>query len=394
MTFFKIIINYIIGFLTVEIEGFYIERVINECIHKGILIWKINRIRSVVINASVGANDIEKIKNIAEKNQCKIRVIKKKGLPFFISNHKNRRYIIIMAILLLIGIVILSKSIWNIEIISEEGINNEEIKQILYEEGLNVGKLKTSIDTEKIINKIRIDRKDISWVGIDIKGTNAIIRIVKAKEKPEIIDETNYCNIVAKKDGVITKITAQNGTSVVEEGTEVKKGDLLIAGWMEGKYTDKNYVNANGEVKAKVLYSQNEKVDKKEIKREQTGEKNKKMAIKINNFRINFYKTLSKFEIYDTIETIKKLRISSNFYLPIDIIQYTNYEIKEIEINHSYEEAKELGKATAEAKLNELITEGNIVNKITDVTEYPNYYSIVVKYEVIEDIGTKEKIDF
>ena len=64
-------------------------------------------------------------------------------------------------------------------------------------------------------------------------------------EKPEIIKQDEYCNIIADKDGQIVKITANNGTKIVKEGDIVKKGSIIIGGWMEGKYTGTRYVHAN-----------------------------------------------------------------------------------------------------------------------------------------------------
>ena len=58
---------------------------------------------------------------------------------------------------------------------------------------------KSQVNTEEIINKIRYKRNDISWIGINLDGTNAIVKIVKAKETPKLIDEKEYCNIVCKK---------------------------------------------------------------------------------------------------------------------------------------------------------------------------------------------------
>ena len=66
---------------------------------------------------------------------------------------------------------------------------------------------------------------------------------------------------------------------------------------------------------AKVWYSKKEKVYYKQNERKQTGNVEKKYSINIKNFAINFYKKLSKFEIYDTIETEKKFKIFSNLYL-------------------------------------------------------------------------------
>ena len=136
----------------------------------------------------------------------------------------------------------------------------KEILEIIKNEGVEVGKYKNKIDVQSLINKIRIAREDVAWVGMEIKGTNLIIEVVEADKKPDIIDESDFCNIVAIKDGIVTKVEAQNGTPVVKVGDMVKKGDILVQGWIEGKYTDNRYVHAEGEILAKVWYSEKEKV--------------------------------------------------------------------------------------------------------------------------------------
>ena len=390
---FKILINFLFGYLNIELEGYYIERFINTCISKNIFLWGIKRTKSTILFANIGAGDFKQAAKIAKKHGCRIKIKSKSGLPFIVKKYKKRKIFFILLFLVIIGIYTLSKFVWNIEITGNTKVDSNEILSALEEDGLKVGVLKSKVNTDEIINKIRYQREDIAWIGIELDGTNAIVKIVEADSKPEIIDENDYCNIIATKDAVIEKISAQNGTLMVKEGDTVKKGDVLIAGWMEGKYTGKNYVNANGEVKAKVTYSQSEKIEKKEIKREQTGKNENKYAIKFNNFKINFYKTLSKYEIYDTMYTNKKIKLFSNFYLPIEVIKYTNYEVTETEISYGKEEAKLEGQKRAEEKLNELI-EGEISKKDVNITEYETYYDVKVTYEVIEQIGTKEKIGF
>ena len=165
-------------------------------------------------------------------------------------------------------IIALSNFIWNIEITGTNKINKDEIMQILEETNFKVGTLKSKADTKEAINKIRLERDDVAWVGIDIKGTNAVVEIVEADEKPEIINEEEYCNLVASRDGIISKVNAANGTPLVKEGDVVKKGDILVAGWLEGKYTGTRYVHATGSVEARVWYSQKEKVPLKQIEKE------------------------------------------------------------------------------------------------------------------------------
>lgn len=290
-------------------------------------------------------------------------------------------------------LVILSRFVWNIEITGNIAISSEEILEILKSEGIDTGKLKSKIDAKKVVEKIRLERGDISWVGIKISGTNVIIEIVEADKAPEVIDENDYCNIVAKKDAMIVSANAQNGTLQVKEGDVVKKGSVLVAGWLEGKYTGVRYVHATGEIMAKVWYSKKEKVYYKQVKKVETGNVEKKYSINIKNFAINFYKRLSKFEIYDTISTEKKLKISSNFYLPFKVIVKENHELIEEEKNYSKEEAKQIGIDNISNELKSQIeNEEDIVNEYINTNESEDYIEVEVIYEVLENIGTEEKL--
>ena len=231
-------------------------------------------------------------------------------------------------------------------------------------------------------------------MGVDLKGTNAIVKIVKIDEKPKLIDVNDYCNIVASKSGTITKIVAQNGTALVKIGDQVNKGDVLIAGFMEGKYTDKRYVHSLGDVQAIIKYEKSEKIPLNQEKIRETGKKEKKFKIKVNNFQINFYKTLSKFKIYDTIYKEKKIKIFSNFYLPISVIEITNKEqSKEIK-TYSKEEAVELGKEKLCTEIEkDIANKENIQDVIIDTNKQEEYVEVCVTYVVLENIESYEKLE-
>ena len=190
------------------------------------------------------------------------------------------------------------------------------------------------------------------------------------------------------------KLVHGNGTVMVKEGDVVKKGDVLIAGKMEGKYTGIRYVHANGDVYANVWYSDKAAVQLKQTKQERTENVEKKYSIKINNFKINFYKKLSNFEKCDTIEEEKKLKIFSNFYLPFSIIEYTNYEMRDTQIEYSLQEAKELAIKQAEDKVKSQIEDKEkILDTHVTVTQKEGKVEAEVICEVLEDIGTKEKFE-
>ena len=106
-------------------------------------------------------------------------------------------------------------------------------------------------------------------------------------------------------------------------------------------------------------------------------------------------KKLSKFEIYDTIETENKFKIFSDFYLPISIIKTTNKEQEEIAKSYNLEEAKNVGIEELQKELDEEIeNKEKIVNKNINTYEKEDGVEVFVTYEVLENVGTNEKIIF
>lgn len=213
----------ITGYTNIEVEGYYIEKFINICRNKGIYLEDLKRERTTIINASIPAKYFKIVAKIAKSNKCQIKIKEKKGLPFILNRYRKRKIFVISLLVVLLLLIALSKFVWNIEITGNVNISNNEILEIVKSEGLEIGKLKNKIDAKKIVEKIRLERSDISWVGIKLSGTNAIIEIVESDKIPNIIDKEEYCNIVAKKDAMIVSANAQNGTLQVKEGDVVKK---------------------------------------------------------------------------------------------------------------------------------------------------------------------------
>lgn len=290
-----------------------------------------------------------------------------------------------------IFILAITKFIWNIEVVGNEKISKEEIIELVSEYGIKQGKLKSNINGEKISNSIRLKRDDLSWIGINIKGTNAVITVKEAIEVPEIIDKSQICNIVATKDAIISKIVVQSGTARVNVGDEVKKGDILVEGIMEGANTGNREVHSEANVYGMNYYEKEKKESFVQNIKSKTGNEEQKNEICINKFKINFNKGVSKFENYDTISTSKKVKLFSNFYLPIEIKKTTNIEIINEQKVYSEEELKEKIEKELEEELEKEYEISKYDNKKRDVEVNLENDGINVKlmYEIQEDIGTK-----
>ena len=90
----------------------------------------------------------------------------------------------------------------------------------------------------------------------------------------------------------------------------------------------------------------------------------------------------------------KKLKLFSNFYLPLELITYTYKEYEEVVVIHSIEEAKQRGLEKSKETLKAELEGKDISNTQVKVRQETDYIEVQVTYEVEENIGIKEKIVF
>lgn len=395
MIVLKYIYMFFTGFIYVNVEGFFIERFLNICRNKKIFIQNLHRENSTYIKMKILKSDFKEVARTAKKTKCKIKIEKKSGMPFIINRYRKRKIFAVAIIVIAIFIFGLTRFIWNIEIVGNKNIEKAEIINLVNNYGIKVGCLKNNVDVEKISNLIRLERDDLSWIGITIKGTNAIVTIEEATEAPKIIDKTEVCNVVASKSAVISKIVVQNGTARVNVGDKVEEGDLLVEGIMESELTDSRNVHAEADVFGKYFYEKEKKEQFVQNETIETGKQEKKTEICINNFKINFNKGVSKFKNYDTICTNKKLKLFSNFYFPIEIKKLKNIELENCIKNYTPEELKEKITNELEEELEKEYEiskyEDKYKKRSIDVKNEDDGLRVKIVYEIQENIGIEKK---
>lgn len=218
---FKYFYMYFFGIIDINVEGFYIEKFINICKENNIILWKMETKNGVILKVRINRGDFEKVKEIANEVDCQISKEKEMGLPLFLDKYKKRKVFAIAGLVIAIFFFIITRFIWNIDITGLDKISKEEILSNLGNYGISIGKTKMNLNLDEIKSKIRLERNDIAWIGIEIKGTNVIVEIVESIDKPEIIDKKSKTNIYAEKDATISKIVVRNGTARVKVGDKV-----------------------------------------------------------------------------------------------------------------------------------------------------------------------------
>ena len=389
---FKMLYMYIIGVIDIIVEGFFIERFINMCKSQDIILWSSKIEKGTVLKARISKSDFKKIHHIARKTSCRVSVEVKSGLPFIMRKYRKRKVFGIAILLIGFFCFVITRFVWNIEVTGIDKISKEEILSDLAQYGISEGKLKHNLDLDEIKNEIRLNRNDLAWIGIDIKGTNVIVKVVEAVEKPEIIDENTTCNIVADKAGVISKMIVRHGTARVNVGDSVSVGDILVEGVMEGKYTGIREVNSDADIYSVSTYEKQKKEAFIQKINERTGNEEKNVEIYINNFKIFFNKGVPKFENCDTIRTYKKVKLFSNYYIPIEIVNITNFELEKKYKNYTETELTEKITKELQDELNHELDIKDMNQVKSDVTTAVDEQGVTVKvvYKIEEKIGTKE----
>ena len=63
----KLILRMFLGYVRIQVEGYYIERFINICTNRKILIWNLKRKKGVQLFLNIGIKDFKKLTDISIK---------------------------------------------------------------------------------------------------------------------------------------------------------------------------------------------------------------------------------------------------------------------------------------------------------------------------------------
>lgn len=378
----------IFGVVNVQIEGFFTERFINLCKINNIKIWDIRNIVKGVIRFNIGIGDFKKLRKIAKKTKCKMIIKNKKGIYFTLFKYRKRKLLFILILFILVLSILLSTFIWKIDIEGNEYLEESKITDALKVSGLYVGKNKVFIDKKEITNLLRLNLSDISWAGIDINGTKAIVKVVeKTRLNEKDIQNTEIGDIIASKSGVITKIVPENGTAKFKEGSYICEGDVAIEGMIYSKYIDPISVTAKGILKINTEYTyENTYLYNNKVKKN-TGKTlySVGMGINSNEKMINY---LNKNKKYDINKKIKKINLFGN---EISFILYTCNEYIENDVTYTKDELLEFANVDIEDHLNNEIlpycTSGMLINKNINVEDIDGGIKVKVVYEINEEAG-------
>ncbi|AEM73311.1 sporulation protein YqfD [Caldicellulosiruptor acetigenus] len=378
------------GRLVLKVEGENLNKFLNMLIFNKILLKLYSKQDNTII-IGISTKDFKKVTKIAKRTMCKISILEKNGMYFYLKELTLWKVITVGVCIFIL--IVFNQFIFDIAILnhgSADILLDKKIKEKLYQYNIKPFMLKNKIDEKILERKLLADLGDLMWVNVKKEGARLFVEYVK-REKAEV--ENKKGQIFAASSGVIKRIILKSGNLLVKEGDTVVCGQLLVDNKVTSKDGIEYYEDANAQIEAITFYTipadftiplyQKEYISKATVP-----------YIKVGNYEIKLKNIVTKNENCDKIK-IKEYKLS-----PL-AIWVGVYEIKRYKLKRfvpTLAQIKEKVKRECDQKFMSLTKNKKILNVLSVRT----YIKMIKQkgeirkiecqrnYECLEEIGIKK----
>lgn len=391
------------GYVEISLWGVRPEKVINMALSRGITIWDIRHEGQDKYRLKVSLGGYKALRALIRRSSCRVKLLRKKGLPFYLMRAKRRKVLVLGTFFFCLTLYFLSSFVWFVEVTGNKLVSTETILAKSTELGLKRGVPKAAFNRNELTSRLLLQIPELSWVGVHAQGTKIIIEVAEKTLPPE--DGENIpADLVARLDGIIEELLVLTGTPIVQEGDKVKKGQVLIAGFVypqiivseEGQISpggEPRPVRAKGVIRARVVRSCIEQCPMREEIKKDTGAAAKIILLKLFGKEVYLRGTgEAPFTHFRSIRQVKPLldmrgrNLQGTVELITIIYMEQTCEVLEWGIEGAYQEATRRAHALLERDLPQ---DCKIVERKTEPLPAQNNGMVAIRYilETVENIG-------
>ncbi len=340
----------------------------------------------------ISPKDYKKIVLLGKNAGVKIKIIKKRGILFFVRRYRKRLGIFIGGILAVVTLLFLQNFVWAIDVYGNEELLDTHILSVARDNGLKIGTFLPTKDLEMIELFMLKELPAVSFLSLNKIGSRVEIEVSEEVPKPMIIKNNVPCNIVALKTGTILSSEVYAGQKMFKEGDTVYKGDLLVSGIVESADRKITYHHALAKIIAKTKFIKEFSFSLNQVEKSYTGKEKNRYRIDILGKKLPLFVALPQKENYDSKRSIEPLKVF-NLVLPFGIEKETLnfYELKSITFTE--EEGLEIIKKNIIEYENEELENAEILSKEMFASVNDNLLIMRVEYQCKEEISLYKKLD-
>lgn len=374
-----------LGYVRFSIHGDFPERLLNQLALCGVSVWGIER-QGDEIRASILKRDYLKIREYRKNNRVFTKVLSRHGLPFSAYRYRYRVGFLAGLVLYFSALIFLSSFVWNVRVVGIESLTEQEVLSACCEIGLYEGRFKSGLNAEDLRTDLALKLPEISWASVNFEGVRATVNIseITALKNPP----QPSCNLIAERDGVITKFGVTSGTIKIKLGQTVKKGDLLVSGITEYKDGTYKFGVSSGEVIAETVREVELFVPFNQQKTVRVSKPITRRVLSVFGVHVPFYLGSVKGQ-YET-ETKEIKYQNSEMYLPVKITETVFLKTAVEEFTVTKTEAEQIALTELEIKEQEDFKNTEILSRETEIVVTETGLKLKAQYKLRENIATKD----
>ncbi len=380
------------GSVRVELDGKYAERAVNICARNHVDFRDLVRAPGGETRMTVSLPGYIKLREVArESGAFTVRIVRRRGAPFFLWRLR-RRYALIAGLLLCLFLVGLSSLyVWQIDVVGNETVSSSRILAALREEGVDIGTCILDISNKWISNSMLLRIPELSFITLNTHGSRIEVVVREEIPRPELIDPDAAVSVVAGKAGVITLMEVDEGWAVRAPGDTVIPGDELVSPYVPlgtGRMT-----HARARVWARTWYELTMKMPLETVRKTYTGREKTRFSVILGGKRINFYFSGGNpYSECDKMTSYRRLKLPGGAMLPVTVVRDRFEEFTTRSDVLTREAAGAILSARLLAELEEQIGDGHIV--YTDYTEdlTDGMLTVTLTAECVEQIAAERAL--
>ncbi|MBR4955731.1 MAG: sporulation protein YqfD [Clostridia bacterium] len=319
------------GSLCIECSG-DCERLLKNAALHNLSLWEVERTPELGLRFGCAVEDIYKLRTLAHRSGCSLRVVRKRGAPFFIHRVLRRPVLVVGLVLTLAVLWAMGSRVWNIRIDAPENVDIAAMETLLYQSGLRVGMPVRQVRAQLIRNAMMSQCDELAFLTVNVTGTTAKVQLYPREELLAPLPDTSPCDIVSGVTGIITDIRIKNGTSSLRKWQSIYEGDLIASADMVDQHGQLRQVHAEAEIDVRTLYTRKCAVAKELFELFPTQNTKKRSYLVVGNRCIKLYLIESPgYKWYYSSVCRKTLSLKDGFDLPITLVTVTYTECEKRE---------------------------------------------------------------
>ena len=382
------LVNYLRGQTVLEVSCATPERVVNLCAAGGVPFWNVTWLTAERLRFTTTRSGERRLREIMAELDAEVSVVERSGAPE-LWRRVRRRYVLLGAAALLPLVLAVSAGrIWGFEVSGNDTVATPEILQALERCGVAVGTRGVGLDQDDLRNRVLPLLPDVVYLAVNVRGCTAHVQVVERTRPPHLYRDSDVQNVIAEKDGLITRIEALDGVTCTAVGEVVQAGQVLLSGVAD---SPRGYrcLRATGRVWARTWYEWTVPIPlRTEVKTEE-ADSCTRLWLDMGRQRIKLCGGGSVVEgNCDKITEYRRLRLPFGVQTPVTLavertVRHTAYAGERPEA-----EARAEGERQLLAQLEQTIGEdGRILRRETLGRRQGAYLLVTLRAECEEQIG-------